>query len=814
MRYDQTIKAVSMQNEGKTAEAEALLILQIQDFPDDAVALYSLAVIEYQRGANARALEYLERSLQSWPAFPQACKAREELLRLSTGVVKAASPGPGSARADGNGKNDPAQTASSPAASVAVVAEVESPGPVVRDPRILHALSLHHAGRIDDALALFGSLLGEHPGDFVVLYSIAVLASQKGQPVTALQFADRALQTPESSENLSLAHFVRGTILMGLGLFDDALAAFDRAIELKPNNASASNNKASLLQSLNREPEAVQCLMLAHESDPTDTSILNNLGIGLTTLKQNAAAVPYFARVLTLNPHYDLAPGYHFFAKLHACDWSNFEEHRRSISEGIREGRLAVNPLAFLAMSDDPADHLLCASLFAERRYPRNLPSLWNGVQYRHRRLRVGYLSPDFREHAVGSLMAGVIERHDPRHVETFAFSLGRDDQSCQRKRFKVAFEHFLDCKDKISSEIASLIRAAEIDVLVDLAGYTAGSKAEILAMRPAPVQVNYLGYAGTMGANWVDFIIADAVVIPRGSERFFAERVLRLPHCYLPIDDSVTPLPDSGSREEHGLPAKGLVFCSFNHDYKINPPIWRIWMELLRDYPGSILWLVKLNQDSQNNLLRECAALDVDPKRLIFSERVPSLEAHLARYRHVDVYLDTFPYNAHSTATDLARMGVPMVTVAGRSFASRVETGVIRSFASGMQLPPSGVGSAEGSASGDSVSATVANHRSDFIDSKTLESYSEQARVFAELALASGHMTDRRVPGVEPRLPVGNLGSLATGRGNGAVNGSRTTVARSEPDVAGYTSRHAKSLELLYREASTASATRREESA
>jgi predicted O-linked N-acetylglucosamine transferase (SPINDLY family) len=679
----------------------------------------------------------------------------------------------------------------------------------VVDPRILHALSQHHAGRIDDALALFRSLLVEHPGDFVVLYSITVLATQKGQPMVALEYADRALQTSEGAENLSLVHFARGTILMGLGLFDEALGAFDRAIELNPKNASASNNKASVLQSLNREPDAVQCLLLAHQHDPSDTQILKNLGLGLTTLKQNAAAVPYFARALALDPHHDLTPGYHFFAKLHACDWSHFEEHRQSISEGIREGRLAVNPLAFLAMSDDPTDHLRCASLFAERRYPRNLTPLWNGVQYRHRRLRVGYLSPDFREHAVGSLMAGIVEKHDSRHVETFAFSLGCDDQSKQRKRFKVAFEHFLDCKDKISSEIASLIRAAEIDVLVDLAGYTAGSKAEILAMRPAPVQVNYLGYAGTMGAGWVDFIIADPVVIPLGSEEFFAEKVLRLPHCYLPIDDSVSPLPDSGSREDHGLPSKGLVFCSFNHDYKINPPIWRIWMGLLRDYPGSILWLVKLNQDSPNNLLRECAALDVDPKRIIFSERVPSLEGHLARYRHVDVYLDTFPYNAHSTATDLARMGVPMVTVPGWSFASRVATGVVRSFAAGMQLAPNEAVSAERSAASDSALATSAKQWSDFIDSRTLETYNNQARVFAEMALASGHLGERKLFGGESRSPLGSLGDLATDGGLSTKESTRGTFSRPEPDVTGYTVRHAQSLESLYREASTASAAR-----
>jgi hypothetical protein len=231
--------------------------------------------------------------------------------------------------------------------------------------------------------------------------------------------------------------------------------------------------------------------------------------------------------------------------------------------------------------------------------------------------------------------------------------------------------------------------------------------------------------------------------------------------------------------------------------------------MGLLRDYPGSILWLVKLNQDSPNNLLRECAALDVDPKRIIFSERVPSLEGHLARYRHVDVYLDTFPYNAHSTATDLARMGVPMVTVPGWSFASRVATGVVRSFAAGMQLAPNEAVSAERSAASDSALATSAKQWSDFIDSRTLETYNNQARVFAEMALASGHLGERKLFGGESRSPLGSLGDLATDGGLSTKESTRGTFSRPEPDVTGYTVRHAQSLESLYREASTASAAR-----
>ena len=768
VNYERTIRAVALQGEGRVREAEKLLVEQIAEYHEDALALYSLAVIEHNRGSSNAALVRLEQALHLWPGFGQALAAHDAVREAI--ARKGASP---------------SAIHANPSVIAQQISSTATPGPgnhqEASDARVLQALSLHHAGRIEEAKYAFEGLLVDYPGSFVASYSLALLAHQQQQPFKALDFADRALAVADTTDNQSLVQFMRGTILMGLGLFDDALQAFDHAIELKPNNSQASNNKASILQLLRRETEAVQCLAQAHTNDPADPLILNNLGIALTIFKQNAAAVPYFDRLLAIDPHYDLAEGYRFFAKLHACDWSNYEEHRASIDAGIRAGRMVVNPLAFMAMSDNSADHLRCSRLFAERRVPQGATPLWKGERYRHRRLRIGYLSPDFREHAVGALLAGVIEQHDPAVVETFAFSIGANDHSSFRRRYKLAFEHFLDCKEKLSAEIATLIRAAEIDVLVDLAGYTAGSKTDILAMRPAPAQVNYLGFAGTMGADCVDYIISDAVVIPEDAEGFYAEKVIRLPHSYLPIDDSVLPQADPGPRSQHGLPDKGLVFCSFNHDYKINPPVWRVWMELLRDFPGSVLWLAKLNQDSEANLRRECAAQGVDPSRLIFAERVPDLGTHLARYHHVDVYLDTFPYNAHSTATDLVRMGVPIVTAAGRSFASRVAAGVVASYA------PSGLSSV-----GSSVGLAKA-------DQLAVELRDPPAGVVA--ALASGGPT-AKTPSEDSSREAYLLSryreDARTLAREVAASGPRQ---RLQPSVQGLTARHARSLEHVYRE-------------
>ena len=406
-----------------------------------------------------------------------------------------------------------------------------------------------------------------------------------------------------------------------------------------------------------------------------------NTGMILTTFKRDTDAIKYFDRLIDIDPDYDYAEGYRFFAKLHTCNWDRYDEHRSRLIEAVYQGKRLVNPLAFFAMTDDVQAQLRCAQMFTEHRYPASGHPLWKGERYRHHKIRIGYLSPDLREHPVGHLMSGVIEHHDKTRFELFAFSLGINDNSHLRKRFKLAFDHFIDCKEKPSHEIAQLIRAAEIDVLVDLAGYTSGSRAEVLAMRPAPVQINYLGYPGTMGAPYIDYIIADDIVIPKEEERFYQEKVLRLPHCYLPIDDSLQIAEQPPTREACGLPEKALVFCSFNHDYKINPPMWKLWMDLLREHRGSVLWLMKLNDDAMANLRNEASAHDIDPNRLVFATRVPRVEDHLARYRHAKVFLDTAPYNAYSTATDVSRAGVPFVTLKQRSFASRVAASVLHTL-------------------------------------------------------------------------------------------------------------------------------------
>jgi protein O-GlcNAc transferase len=331
-----------------------------------------------------------------------------------------------------------------------------------------------------------------------------------------------------------------------------------------------------------------------------------------------------------------------------------------------------MRPFAFLSASDSAAEQLQCARTFAAYASPPATAPLWKGERYDHDRIRVAYVSTDFREHVVLHLLAPLLEHHDARRFHTVGVSLGGNDESAVAVRARGALGEFVDVTGASDLEAAKRLRELEADIVVDLTGYTQGSRSGVFAHRAAPVQVSYLGYAGTSGAPYMDYLLADEVVIPSGDERYYSERIVRLPHCYLPNDDrrEIGPAP---TRAQAGLPESGLVLCAFTNAYKINPPVFDVWMKLLREVPRSVLWLRGMGSEARENLLREAQARGVEVERLIFAPHVKGMAEHLGRHRLADLYLDTLPYNAHSTACDALWSGVPVLTCAGRSFASRV---------------------------------------------------------------------------------------------------------------------------------------------
>lgn len=646
-------EALNLQSDGKNDDAEVLFETILRDRPKHPAVLYSLAAIRQNRGEGAEALDLINRCLEAAPSFQQAHQAREVILK---GLRKAK------------------QESGSPASERPGLEDLPA-GSASRDPRVGVALQLQGSGRGDEARALFEAILKDEPRDFVSLYSLCIIAMQTRQPSLALSYIDRA---KEVLPTYSPVHFARGTVQQSVGLYEDALRSFDEALRLKADYVEALNNKANLLHTLHRHHEALACLEQAIALNPNDDKALGNLGYVMTEYKRNAHAAELFSRLLELNPYYDYAEGLRAYALLHCCDWTGYEENRQRIREGIAAGRRVCNPLAFMALSDEPPEQLRCAQIFAAHRFPADPDPLWTGELYQHRKIRLGYVSPDFREHPVGHALCGLLEQHDRNQFELFGISLGIDDRGALRKRYKQVFDHFIEARELRTAELANWVRAMEIDILVDLAGYTSGSRADMFAMRPCPIQVSYLGFPGTLGAGYMDYILADKVVIPEHNRQYYQEQVVWLPHAYFPADNSVAIAEETPSRTACGLPEEGFVFCSFNHDYKINPPVFAVWMRLLNAVPGSVLWLMKLNEDAQSHILREAQAAGVAPERIVFATRVPRIEDHLARYRQADLFLDTHPYNAHTTANDAIRSGLPLLTMLGGSFPSRVAASLL----------------------------------------------------------------------------------------------------------------------------------------
>ena len=535
---------------------------------------------------------------------------------------------------------------------------------------LIRAIELQNKGEFVAAASLFHEVLALQPDNAVALYSLSVISLNSGALSEALQLSERGVKAAPTFAPL---HFVHGAVLQAMGNKEAALRSFDAALEIQPEYPEVLLNSGAMLRSMFRHSEALERFNRIVNINPDHVGALGNCGIILTEFKQSEQAIAMFERLIKINPDYDYALGLLFYERMHICDWTDFAGLTRKIVDGVRAGKRACKSLAFMSASDDAGDHLLAARVFAQHYCPKNAKSLWQGERYRHDKIRVAYVSPDFREHPVGHLMAGVFEYHDKSRFETIAISLGVDDQGRLRARMLKAFDRFIDVREMGSEQVAQMMRDMEIDIAVDLGGYTSDTRTDILSFRPAPVQVNYLGYPGTMGTDYIDYILADRHIIPPEHQQFYSEKVVYLPDTYLPTDGSVCISERTPSRTECGLPETGVVFCSFSHDYKISPPVFDAWMRLLNQVPGSVLWLMSRGELAQRNLRKEAEARGVDSSRLVFAGRVPLVEDHLARYRQADMFLDTHPYNAHTTAADALMAGLPVVTYVGNSFPSRV---------------------------------------------------------------------------------------------------------------------------------------------
>jgi len=385
-----------------------------------------------------------------------------------------------------------------------------------------------------------------------------------------------------------------------------------------------------------------------------------------------------YDQALALKPDLISAEGARFRAKMHLCDWSNFKTECEHLTSSVLAKKTNTDPFTFLAISSSPEDQLQCANLWVAEKFAPSQKPVWLGERYSHERIRVAYMSADFHQHATSCLMAGMFESHDKSRFDMTAISIGPDDNSEMRYRLTRCFERFVEARTLSDEEIVSRIRGLEIDILIDLKGFTQDARTNVFARRPAPIQVNYIGYPGTMGASYIDYIIADRTVIPDECRKCYSEKIVVMPNTYQ-VNDSRRIISDKAvNRANLGLPSRGFVFCCFNNNYKIAPDLFDRWMRILARVEGSVLWLLQDNVFAAGNLKKEALRRGVDGERLIFAGRIP-LPEHLARHKLADLCLDTVPCNAHTTASDALWAGVPVLTYAGETFAGRVAASLSR---------------------------------------------------------------------------------------------------------------------------------------
>jgi predicted O-linked N-acetylglucosamine transferase (SPINDLY family) len=571
-------------------------------------------------------------------------------------------------------------------------------------------LALHRRGQLHEAEALYRRALAEAPQDFSTLNMLGVLKAQAGAPAEGLAWLERALALQPNHAG-ALVNY--GNVLSLMGRYREAVTAYDRALAVRPD-AESFVNRGFALQSLNEPAEALASFERALALEPRNIQALYRRGVVLNELGRTDEALAAYDHVLALAPGHvealnnrgyiwwlnkkqwapaiadlekaaGLAPdlpygqGAVLHLKMYAADWNDFDRRKAAVVDGVRHGARAARPFMFQAVSDDPAALQTCARIYARDLHPEApSPPHDPAIRQGRAKIRLGYLSGEFRDQATAILMAGLYERHDRGRFEVIAVDNGSADASAMTARLRQAFDGWLEIGGLTDDEAAEKIRAAGIDILIDLNGWFGKHRMGVFAQRPAPVQVNYLGFPGTLGAPYMDYIIADDVVIPPGEERFYDEKVVRLAGSYQVNDDRGRPIADIPSRTDAGLPAQGFVFCNFNQAYKLTPATFAGWMRILACVDGSVLWLLDEVAPFAENIARHAREHGVAPERILLAPHLPP-EQHLARLSLADLFLDGLPYNAHTTASDALWAGVPVLTQIGTGFPGRVAASLLR---------------------------------------------------------------------------------------------------------------------------------------
>jgi predicted O-linked N-acetylglucosamine transferase (SPINDLY family) len=494
----------------------------------------------------------------------------------------------------------------------------------------------------------------------------------------AIAHYDKALSLkPDYAQGLSN----KAVTLNELKRYDEAIAHYDKALSLKPEYAEVWSNKGLTLQELKRYDEAITHYDKALCLKPDCAECLANKGHTLHELKRFDEAITHYDKALSLKPNIDWGYGYLLHSKMKISSWSGLADSLEIISKKVIAKAKVASPFMLLALNDDALLHKKSSEIYIQSKYPFNPLLEPISKCLKKDKVRIGYFSADFKDHPVSYLTAELFELHDKTRFETIAFSFGANDKSPVRLRLSQAFNEFLDVRAMSDMDIAKLARELLVDIAVDLSGPTQDSRTGIFSYRAAPIQVNWLGYPGTIGADYIDYIVSDKIIIPKEHHQFYCEKVVYLPDTYMVDDSKRIASHRVFTRNECGLPENTFIFCCFNNDYKFNAQVLDTWSRILLGVKKSVLWISENNKYFKVNITIEFEKRGIDSSRIIFAPRVELMADHLARYALADIFLDTHPYNAHTTAVDSLKSGVPVLTLMGQSFASRVAASLLNAI-------------------------------------------------------------------------------------------------------------------------------------
>jgi protein O-GlcNAc transferase len=578
-----------------------------------------------------------------------------------------------------------------------------------QDKMLQKAISLHQSGQLAEAEIYYTKLLKYLPKDTSLLSNLGTLKLQKNNLEEGIKLIEKSLKIdsnqPNALNNLGVvlqknlrpeeaidkydcaiaivpgyaeAYSNRGNALMDLNRFDEALESYNQAVRIKPDYALAYSNRGNILKGLNRFDEALKNYNRAIALNPKYANAYANKGDAFKQFEKLEEAILSYDRALNINPNISFILGEYLNAKMRLCLWNNLPDSINEVVSRLNNKEMVVSPFALLSMVDDPELQRKAAEIYVNSKYPKNLslPEIEKHVI--GSKIRVGYFSADFRDHAVSHLSAGLYELHDRGKFEVHAFSFGPDSNDEFSLKVKAGVDHYHDVRSLSDKDVVILARSLNIDIAVDLGGFTQGSRTGIFAIQAAPIQVNYLGYSGTMGTDYIDYIIADKIIVPEDKKHHYAENIVYLPNTYMVTDSKIKSSNIIVTKEGAGLPSSGFVFCCFNNHYKIAPDAFLSWMRILKQVDGSVLWLSNANISVVKNLKNEAIKNGIDSDRLIFAPTLLRKEDHLNRLKLADLFIDTLPYNAHTTSSDALQMGLPVLTCIGNSFTGRVAASLL----------------------------------------------------------------------------------------------------------------------------------------